>query len=308
MAPDNYQCLPWRKACHYDACGYNASHYPVVCLPYSKERLELSFSASSHWDGHNDAAGTPNAPLHRLQRMRVRVTIFMTIFSVSATTALEQDYVILLHGLCRSSRSMEPMSKALLKAGYSVTNLDYPSRSATVEELSEAVVGKALADCRHSGTTRIHFVTHSLGGILVRSYFARHYACDLGRVVMLGPPNQGSELVDRLGSWPIFSLINGSAGRELGTSANSLPNSLGIPKYCVGIIAGNRSINWINSLLIPGPDDGKVSVERTKLSSMADHIVVPTTHPFTMRNREVIRQTIGFLRNGRFDYTSRRRS
>jgi pimeloyl-ACP methyl ester carboxylesterase len=202
---------------------------------------------------------------------------------------------------------MEPMRKALMKAGYCVTNLDYPSRSATIEELSEAVVGKALADCRQSGATRIHFVTHSMGGILVRSYFARHSACDLGRVVMVGPPNQGSELVDRLGSCPIFSLINGPAGRELGTSANSLPNRLGTPKYYVGVIAGNRSINWINSLLIPGPDDGKVSVERTKLSSMADHIVVPTTHPFMVRNREVIRQTIEFLRSGKFDHGNQRK-
>ncbi len=239
--------------------------------------------------------------------MRVRVVIFMTIFSGSATTASAQDYVILLHGLCRSSRSMEPMRKALLKAVYSVTNLDYPSRSATVEELSEAVVGKALADCRQSGATRIHFVTHSLGGILVRSYFARHSACDLGRVVMLGPPNQGSELVDRLGSWSLFSLINGPTGLELGTSASSLPNRLGAPKYCVGVIAGNRSINWINSLLILGPDDGKVSVERTKFSGITDHIVVPTAHPFMMRNREVIRQTIEFLRNGKFDYAGRRK-
>jgi hypothetical protein len=146
-----------------------------------------------------------------------------------------------------------------------------------------------------------------MGGILVRSYFARHSACDLGRVVMVGPPNQGSELVDRLGSCPIFSLINGPAGRELGTSANSLPNRLGTPKYYVGVIAGNRSINWINSLLIPGPDDGKVSVERTKLSSMADHIVVPTTHPFMVRNREVICQTIEFLRSGKFDHGNQRK-
>ena len=196
---------------------------------------------------------------------------------------------------------MEPMRKAIEKAGYSVRNIDYRSRSATVEQLSEVVIGNALADCRHHGAARIHFVGHSLGGMLVRSYFTRHSARDLGRVVMLGPPNQGSELIDRLGSWRLFSLINGPCGRELGTSAGSLPNRLGIPDYCVGIIAGNRSVNWINSWLIPGADDGKVSVERTRLSGMADHIVIPATHPFMMRNREVIRQTIEFLRWGRFD-------
>jgi triacylglycerol lipase len=213
---------------------------------------------------------------------------------------LAQEHVILLHGLCRTKHSMEPMRRALVRAGYCVRNIDYASRSATVEELSEVVIGKALEDCRYEGASKIHFVAHSLGGMLVRSYFARHAGEDLGRVVMLGPPNQGSELVDRLGSWRVFSLINGPCGRELGTGAGSLRNRLGTPEYCVGVIAGNRSINWINSWLIPGPDDGKVSVERTRMLGMADHIVIAATHPFMMRNREVIRQTIEFLREGRF--------
>lgn len=196
---------------------------------------------------------------------------------------------------------MQVMATALRESGYRVLNLNYPSRSAPIQELSESVVGQALAECRSCGATKIHFVPHSLGGILVRSYFTRHSAENVGRVVMLGPPNQGSELVDRLGSSPLFLLINGQAGRELGTGAASVPNRLGAPDYCVGIIAGNRSINWINSLFIPGPDDGKVSVERTKLRAMADHIVIPTTHPFMMRNPEVIRQTVEFLRCAKFD-------
>jgi len=195
---------------------------------------------------------------------------------------------------------MEPMRKALVRAGYCVLNVDYPSLSGKVEALSESSIGPALEDCRWHGAARVHFVTHSLGGVLVRSYFARHCADDVGRVVMLGPPNQGSEIVDKLGSCWIFSLISGPAGQELGTKRNSLPNQLGAPKFCAGVIAGNRSINWINSLLIPGPDDGKVSVERTKLEGMADHIVVPASHPWMMRKREVIRETIEFLRNGMF--------
>ena len=119
---------------------------------------------------------------------------------------------------------------------------------------------------------------------------------------MLGPPNGGSEVVDRLGSSWLFSLVNGPAGRELGTRVDSLPNKLGPANFYVGVVAGDRSINWINSLLLPGPDDGKVSVERTKLAGMADHIVVHATHPWMMRKREVIRQTIEFLRNGNFDH------
>src|SRR5208283_4161142 len=126
----------------------------------------------------------------------------------------------------------------------------------------------------------------------------------LGRVVMLAPPNQGSEVVDKLGWLFLFKWINGPAGSELGTGTNSTPKKLGPVNYAVGVIAGDRSINWINSLLIPGRDDGKVSVERTKLAGMSDYIVIHTAHPFIMRNREAIRQTIQFLRTGGFYHTT----
>ncbi len=135
----------------------------------------------------------------------------------------------------------------------------------------------------------------------MRSYLARHAVPELGRVVMLGPQNRGSEVVDWLDGWAVFGWINGPAGRELGTAADSVPNRLGSAPSGVGVIAGDRSINWINSLMIPGPDDGKVSIERTKLAGMADHLVVHASHPFLMRNPTVIRQTIHFLRQGKFD-------
>ena len=108
--------------------------------------------------------------------------------------------------------------------------------------------------------------------------------------------------MDKLGNWWLFRKINGPAGNELGTDTNSTPNKLGPANFPLGIIAGDRSINWINSFLIPGSDDGKVSVKRTKLAGMADHIVIHATHPFIMRNREAIRQTIQFLRAGSFDH------
>ncbi len=197
---------------------------------------------------------------------------------------------------------MTKMESALTNAGFKVRNVNYPSRSAPIEKLADDAIGKAVVDCQNDGATKIHFVTHSLGGILVRSYLLRHQISNLGRVVMLAPPNQGSEIVDKIGGWSLFKFINGVAGNELGTDTNSVPNKLGPANFPLGIIAGDRSINWINSwFLIPGRDDGKVSIERAKLQGMDDFIVVHATHPFIMRNKETIRQTIYFLRNGKFE-------
>jgi triacylglycerol lipase len=226
----------------------------------------------------------------------------MTIVAAATPTFGVQEEVILLHGLCRTSRSMMSMQRALTDAGYKVRNVDYPSRTASIQKLADDAIGKAVADCRQAGATKIDLVTHSLGGILVRSYLARHCIPELGRVVMLAPPNQGSEVVDKIGGLFLFKWLNGPAGNELGTDAISTPNKLGPANFPVGVIAGDRSINWINSLLIPGSDDGKVSVERTKLGGMSDHLVIHATHPFIMQNREVIRQTIQFLHTGSFDH------
>jgi len=212
-----------------------------------------------------------------------------------------KEYVILLHGLCRTRRSMQPMETSLLRAGFCVANVDYPSRSAPIEQLSEIAISAAIETCRRAGAARIHFVTHSLGGILVRQYLATHTIPQLGRVVMLGPPNQGSEVVDHLRHWRLFTTINGPAGLQLGTDVRSVPNRLGRATFSVGVVAGNRSLNWINSCFIPGADDGKVSVARTRLEGMADHVVVEASHPFLMKNRRAIQQTIAFLRQGHFE-------
>jgi pimeloyl-ACP methyl ester carboxylesterase len=227
------------------------------------------------------------------------VLAFICVFAPTLSAATP-DHVILLHGLARTSASMAPLENTLRDAGYIVHNVDYPSRTAPVDKLAEKVIGDALVTARKAGAVRIHFVTHSLGGILVRSYLTNHRVPELGRVVMLGPPNQGSEVVDRIGSWWLFQKINGPAGGELGTGATSAPNKLGPVTYPVGVIAGSRSINGINSLMIPGIDDGKVSIERTQVAGMADHIVVAASHPYLMKNPAAIRQVLQFLANGAF--------
>jgi pimeloyl-ACP methyl ester carboxylesterase len=232
-----------------------------------------------------------------------KILLLLGVLSLS-TTACAADGVILLHGLCRSNSSMVKMESALTEAGFIVENVDYPSRTAGIAQLSDDAIGKALENPKLKACAKIHFVTHSLGGIMVRSYFKRHPFERLGRVVMLGPPNQGSEVVDTLGSWLAFRKLNGPAGGALGTGPDSTPNTLGPVAFELGVIAGDRSINWINSLMIAGEDDGKVSVERTKVVGMKEHLVVHATHPFLMKNNVVIENTIRFLRTGSFKASS----
>lgn len=208
--------------------------------------------------------------------------------------------VVLLHGLARTSDSMSKMNRALEAAGYHVCNVSYPSREHSIEVLSEEFVLPAVRACLKNPTDEVHFVTHSLGGVIVRQLAKGAPDLDIGRVVMLSPPNHGSEVVDKLGELALFEFINGPAGLQLGTGNDSVPQSLGAPSFQVGIITGNRTINLILSLLIPGPDDGKVSIESAKLDGMAGFCVVPASHPFIMKDRLAIEQTLVFLARGTF--------
>ena len=220
------------------------------------------------------------------------------VASALAAPASAGECVVLLHGLARGAGSMEPLAEALEDAGYFTVNLGYPSREKPIEVLAESTVPEGLQRCE--GRSPVHFVTHSMGGILVRQFLETHRLPELGRVVMLGPPNQGSEVVDTLGDVPGFTWLNGTAGLQLGTEADGLVHGLGPADFDLGIIAGNRSVNLILSGIIPGEDDGKVSVERARLDGMHDFMVLPVTHTFMMRDDEVIRQVIHFLGYGRF--------
>ena len=226
--------------------------------------------------------------------MKRFLPLLLLLLSASALS----DCVILLHGLARTALSMKPMEEALKAEQHEVVNIRYPSRDASIEVLAEKAITPALDQCPEDSS--IHFVTHSMGGLLVRQYLSIHKLPTLKYVVMLGPPNRGTELVDKLGAFPGFHFVNGDAGLQMGTGETSWPNRLGPAGFNVGIIAGNISINWILSALIPGTDDGKVSVENTRLEAMNDHIEMAVTHTFMMRNKAVISQVVHYLEYGNF--------
>ena len=193
---------------------------------------------------------------------------------------------MLLHGLGRSRRAMTILQLALARDGYAVWNKGYRSRRAPIEQLA-AIVGDAIADCRSRGARKIHFVTHSLGGILVRQYFQDHDAPEAGRVVMIAPPNHGSAIVDAHRQRWWFKVATGPAGQQLGTGPDSVPNRLRPLTLEIGVIAGRR--------------DGKVSVDSTRLAEMKQLCVVDSAHTFLMNSPRVIREVKAFLKNGAFD-------
>lgn len=217
----------------------------------------------------------------------------------------EAETVVLLHGLGRSSLSMWPLEQFLEERGYRVVNFGYPSTAHPIAELA-VMLGEEIETCC-ADSPKIHFVTHSMGGIVVRAYLAERSLESLGRVVMLSPPNQGSEIVDQVRDWELFELFFGPAARELGTDSTSVPLKLPPVDFELGIITGSRSLNPISAAWIEGPNDGTVAVDRARVQGAQDFLVVPHSHTFIMWSLDVMEQVVTFLRTGEFAGGTRRR-
>ena len=209
------------------------------------------------------------------------------------------ETVVLVHGLGRTPASMALLAARIEQAGYRVVNFGYPSRTEPIEELA-ARLGDELRRCCAGHEAEVHFVTHSMGGVLVRSYLAERPEPHRGRVVMLSPPNQGSEIVDAFSDSPRLQALLGPAGARLGTDSSGIAHELPPVSFDLGIITGNASLNPIGSWLIPGPDDGKVGVRRAMVEGADDFLVVPSSHTFIMNDSGVADQTLRFLESGAF--------
>ena len=211
---------------------------------------------------------------------------------------MPSESVILLHGIFRTRLSMRGLAGFLERANFHSEAITYPSTRYALGELAAIIHPQVQAAAARG--RRIHFVGHSMGGLLIRAYIHAHRPENLGRVVMLGTPNRGSEVADFLQGMKPYQWLYGAAGQQLVTKQEPFAAMLGRVDYDLGIIAGDRSLAPVSSYIIGKANDGKVSVESTKLEGMKAHLVVPCSHTFLPSQQNVWRQAAHFLRHGQF--------
>ncbi|MEZ0261527.1 MAG: esterase/lipase family protein [Alphaproteobacteria bacterium] len=225
----------------------------------------------------------------------------MLLLAVQPALADKGDYVVLLHGIGRTAATMTSLQRSLEKHGYTVLNLDYPSRKYTIEALALRLKPK-IEEFNAGNGNKIHFVGYSMGGLVIQSFLAKYRPDNLGRVVVMATPNEGSEVADALNARFVYRSFFGPAGGQLTTEHRTA--GLEVPEidYDLGCIAGDRTVDPISSyILINGPDDGKVSVKSaTGVKGAKDHIVVHASHTFINMNSDAIKQTRYFLEHGKF--------
>jgi pimeloyl-ACP methyl ester carboxylesterase len=212
------------------------------------------------------------------------------------------DTVVLLHGIKKTSACMRKFEAHLQSQGFLTKNVDYPSTRYSIEQLAE-IVGLEVEDAAESNQDgRIHLIGHSMGGLVIRAMLKSYRPTNLGRVVMVGTPNNGSQVADFLKTVPLYKMAYGPAGQQLVTDQTAFAGIFGPVDFELGIIAGNRTVDPVSSLLLGyrRPNDGKVTVESTRLAGAADHITIAATHTFIPSNRLMWRQAVSFLQEGRF--------
>ncbi len=210
--------------------------------------------------------------------------------------------VVLLHGLGRSASSMLLLESALTGAGFDVYNIDYESTRFDIPQLVGSV-GAQIAACCLESEQPVHFVGHSLGGLIARAYLAEHRPHNLARVVLPGTPNKGSELADPTVITQLPDALvefAGPAARALTTGVEGFPASLPLPDYAVGVIAGTRSVAMADEYL-PLPNDGLVSVESAKIEGMSDYVSFDVSHWELRTDARVARQVVAYLKRGTFE-------
>ena len=203
--------------------------------------------------------------------------------------------VVLIHGMVRSSKSLHAMEAPFLEAGYRVFAFDYPSTQLTIPESAE-YLRRALSSLE--GIEEINFVVHSMGGLVVRSYLQKEPDPRIRRMVMLGVPNLGAHLADRLKENVLYRGILGPAGQQLISATDGFIAGLPVPKFEFAVIAGGRGTPNGYNPLIPGDDDGTVAVESTRLPGAADFIQLPVLHSFMMAHRDVVAASVRFVTTG----------
>jgi pimeloyl-ACP methyl ester carboxylesterase len=180
-------------------------------------------------------------------------------------------------------------------------SVGYPALRLSVQQLAARYLPPALERCGGSDGRPVHFVTHSLGAIVLRQYLQDHPPPTGSRAVMMAPPNRGSEIADELRDLAPYRRLLGPAGQQLGTDGAALPALLEPVDIEIGIIAGRRNVTPLLGRYLPGESDGKVTVRSAALDEMKDFLVVDAGHTFIMYHPTVLRAVVRFLESGSFE-------
>jgi triacylglycerol lipase len=235
--------------------------------------------------------------------MKILLCLLLTLGSLlpmQATTQPAPDCVVLLHGIGMRSYVMKRLESALRDSGYRVINISYPSRTMAFEELAGTYLPAELKKHDVASAPQLHFVTHSLGSLLVRKFIQDNRPANLGRVVMIGPPNHGSTAADQAKENELLRKFLGGNLVRLGTGEDAIVRTLGPADFEVGIIAGELPVNPVFGRVLAGKNDGAVTLESARLEGMSDFLVVPYSHTLMLWRSEVVDQVRTFLREGKF--------